>query len=128
MKLKDMQVKKDESVSRQTVVSGETVRMFNVSKNDKTGHNYKVNWTFDFSDVSHDELLKMAAQSAVIAYRKNFRGVAEDVIPNFAERTIDVKKDILTHTKRGKSDLEKAKDILDKLSDAEKAAILDQLK
>lgn len=125
--LDNMKVMKGEKVSRSTIVKGETVTMFNVSKNDKTDCNYKVTWEFDFKDVSHDELLKLAAQSAVIAYRKNFRSVSEKSIPSFAHKTIDVKKDILARAKRGKSDQEKVESLITKLSDDEKAALVAQL-
>lgn len=125
----DMVVKNGESVARQTVtnVEAQTVRKYNVSNNKPTGRNYKVDWTFDFSGCTQEELLEMAAQSAVIAYRKHFRNLKEGEIIDFAEKHIDVKKDILTHQTRGKSVGEKAKDLFSKMSPEEKAALLAEL-
>lgn len=126
--LKDMVVQKGESVSRQTTIDADNklVFMFNVSNNRKTGHNYKVQWDFDFSNCTQDEIYALAARSAVIAYRKNFRNVSESSIPNYAHKTIDVHKEIMAVERKTLSDSEKVTNLLDQLSDEEKAAILSQ--
>ena len=112
--LQEMQVLKGESVSRNTSVDidNQTVTMFNVSKNDTTGHGYKVNWMFDFSNCTDTDILLLAARSTLIAYRKNFRKVKVDSIPNFAEKTIDVKEEVLNIERKGKTDEEKMKTLV----------------
>ena len=118
MTIETMLVKTGEQVSRSTSVNTElqAVTMFNVSKNDITGHGYKVNWMFDFSDCTEEDILLLAARSTLIAYRKNFRKVSENSIPNFEHKTINVKEEVLNVERRGKSDEEKAKDLLSKMS------------
>lgn len=125
----NMEVQPGEQVSRSRNidVAAETVRLYNVSKNDKTGKNYKVNWTFDFSGVTDEQMLELASRSAVIAYRKHFRNVPEDRIPEYAERTIDVLEDVLTQERRGLSASEKAARLVAKMTDAEKAELLASL-
>jgi len=125
----DMEVKKDEQVPRTRTIDTEAkkVTLYNVSKNDKTGKNYKVNWTFDFSGVSDEQLLELASRSAVIAYRKHFRGVAEDSIPEYANQNIDVVSDILTHERKGLSAGDKAKKLFEKMNEEEKQAVLKEL-
>ena len=125
MDIETMQVKNGETVNRISTVDAETqkVRLFNVSKNDSTGQNYKVDWNFDFSNCSEAEILELAARSAVIAYRKNFRGVAEDEIHNFALKDIDVKADIITSKKVKKSPVAQVRNLLEGLSDEQRAAL-----
>lgn len=122
----DMEVMPGETVPRDISIYEDTqkVRMLNVSKNDKTGKNYKVDWTFDFSDCTQKDLLMLAARSAVIAYRKNFRNVSSDAISKFATRTINVKDDILTTERSTKSNGEKAADLMGKMSTEEIVAAL----
>jgi len=129
MNTESMIVKHGETVNRISTVDSDTqkVRLFNVSKNDSTGQNYKVDWNFDFSNCSEAEILELAARSAVIAYRKNFRGVAEDEIPTFAEREIDVKADIITSKKVKKSPVAQVKNLLQGLSPEQRAALLSDL-
>lgn len=124
--LETMQVKAGETVNRITTVNVETqtVRMFNVSKNETTGQNYKVNWKFDFSNCTEQEILELAARSTVIAYRKNFRGVKEEEIESFADKTIDVKEAISTKRTTGKSPVAKVKDLMKGMSPEDIAQLL----
>lgn len=125
--IEEMQVLKGESVSRNTSVDieSQTVTMFNVSKNDTTGHGYKVNWMFDFSDCSDDEILLLAARSTLIAYRKNFRKVPIANIHNFAEKTINVKEEVLNVERKGKTDEEKMKTLVSNMTPQQIRAALE---
>ena len=127
--VESMMVKAGEKVSRQKTINTEaqTVRLYNVSKNDTTDRNYKVDWTFDFSGCTQEEILDLAGRSAVIAYRKHFRNIPEESIPNYAERTISVKDEVLAQERKGRSPTEKAKKILSTMSDEEKLQVLKEL-
>ena len=124
--INDMVVKSGESVPRITNVNADKkcVRLFNVSNNKKTGLNFKVDWTFDFSNCSIDEIYELAARSAVIAYRKHFRNVSKEAITNFATKTIDVHKEIMVSQRKTLSDADKLAQLLDKISPEEREAIL----
>lgn len=127
--LEAMEVQPGEQVSRNRSIDTDnhTVRLYNVSKNDKTGKNYKVNWTFDFSSVSQEQLLELASRSAVIAYRKHFRNVPEDKITDYADLTVDVLEDVLTQERKGQSAGDKAKKLFDKMTEEEKQKVLQEL-
>lgn len=127
--LETMQVKNGETVNRISTVNAEdeTVRLFNVSKNEKTGQNYKVDWTFDFTSCSEAEVLELAARSAVIAYRKNFRSVDAESIPTFANRVVNVKDDIITSRVSKKDPMKQAKSLLQGLSEEQRADLLKEL-
>lgn len=129
MELETMLVKNGETVNRISSVDSEnqTVRLFNVSKNEKTGMNYKVDWTFDFSNCSEVEILELAGRSVVIAYRKNFRTVDEGLIPEFAVKIIDVKEDIITSKRKAKDPMKQAKSLLQGLTEEQRAALLKDL-
>lgn len=129
MNIEDMAVKNGEAVQRVTSVdvAAKKVRKFNVSNNKPTRRNYKVDWTFDFSNCTESQILELAAQSAVISYRKNFKNVVEGDIAGFAERDIDVMSDIVTVQKRGKTTVEKVAGLVGKLSAEDKAKLLAEL-
>lgn len=129
MSIETMTVKHGETVNRVKDISTEkqTVRLFNVSKNDKTGQNYKVNWTFDFSDCTEQEILDLAGRSAVIAYRKHFRGVGEDSIPEYAELTINVHTDVIASERTKKSPTDQAKKLLQSMTKEQREAVLAEL-
>jgi len=126
--INEMVVKSGESVSRITTVNTDTkiVRKFNVSKNDTTNKDYKVNWKFDFSNCTEEEILSWASQAVVIAYRKHFRKLPETDISKFADKTIDVHTEMVSE-RRTLSDAEKVQRAISKMSDEEKALLIEQL-
>ena len=129
MDINTMKVKNGETVNRTKDINTEldTVRLGNVSKNDKTGQNYKVDWTFDFSNCTQEEILDLAGRSAVIAYRKTFRNVEEDSIPDYAELTIDVHSEVIAQERTKQSPTQKAKKLLEGMTPEQRQAILDEL-
>jgi len=132
MSIETMTVKAGETVNRTKdirldPVNGDTVQLGNVSKNDKTGQNYKVNWTFNFGNCTQEEILDLAARSAVIAYRKHFRGVDENSIPDYAELVIDVHTDVIASERVKKSPTDQAKKILSAMSSEQREAFLTTL-
>lgn len=129
MNLENMTVKNGETVNRTKIVDTEsnTVQLYNVSKNDKTGLNYKVDWTFDFTNCTQAEILDLAARSAVIAYRKTFRVVDKDTIPEFAERTIDVHSEVIAQERSKANPVDKARKLLNGMTQEQKEAILKEL-
>jgi len=124
--IQDMQVKAGETVNRTKLIStdNQTVQLGNVSKNDTTGQNYKVDWTFDFSECSQEEILDLAGRSAVIAYRKHFRGVSEENIPEYAQLVIDVKEDVIASERAKKSPVDKVKTLLKGMTPEQLAQVL----
>ena len=129
MTIETMTVKAGESVARTKHISTEkqTVQLGNVSKNKTTGQNYKVNWIFDFSKCTEEEILDLAGRSAVIAYRKHFKEAKEDEIEGFETCIVDVKKDVIASERVKKSPMAQAKNLLQGLSDEERQALLADL-
>ena len=60
-------LKKGESESRAVSVNGEVVKLHHVTKTTKG--NMVCEWSFDFKDVSREELIKLASRSLVIDQR-----------------------------------------------------------
>ena len=129
MTIETMTVKAGESVARTKHIDTEqkTVQLGNVSKNDTTGQNYKVDWTFDFANCTDEEILDLAARSAVIAYRKHFRIVTEDKIDLFASRIVDVHDEVIASERVKKSPTAQVKSLLEGLSDEQRAKLLEDL-
>ena len=129
MSIETMTVQAGETVNREKdiVASEQTVRLFNVSNNKKTGKNYKVDWTFDFSKCSPEEILDLAGRSAVIAFRKHFKDVDESSIQDFEKMTIDVKADVIAGERAKQSPTQKAKKLLASMTPEQRQAILDEL-
>ena len=126
--INEMVVKSGESVSRITNVNTNTkiVRKFNVSKNDTTNKDYKVDWKFDFSKCTEEEILTWASQAVVIAYRKHFRKLPENEISKFADKTIDVHTEMVSE-RRTLTDAEKVQRAMSNMSDEDKAELIAQL-
>lgn len=124
--IEDVLVKSGDEIPRKTVVKNDhTVYVERVSKHDSTNQNYRIYWTFDFSNVSQEELLQMATDSAVIAYRKRgFRKVPDSQITDACVQTIDVKSQIIDTERKGLPDDQKLKALLGKMSKEEVEAIL----
>jgi len=129
MSIETMTVKAGETVNREKDIDIEqqTVRLFNVSNNKVTGQNYKVNWTFDFSNCTEEQILDLAGRSAVIAYRKHFKDAKETEIERFADLTIDVASEVIAQQRSKQSNTDKAKNLLAKMSPEQRAAILLEL-
>ena len=127
--LEEMEVKAGEKVSRTKSIDleGNRVTLFNVSKNDVTGKNYKVKWTFDFSNVSKEDLLELASRAAVIAYRKHFRGVEKGEIPRYKELVVDVQKEVVERERKPANPVEKVKKLMEGLGEEEKRKVLEEL-
>lgn len=130
--LETMQVKSGEKVSRTKSIllnpeTGDTVRLCNVSNNAHTGQNYKVDWTFNFADCSPEEILDLAARSAVIAYRKHFKGVKESEIESFEVKVINVKKDVIAGERVKKSPVAQVKSLLEGMGEDERKKVLADL-
>lgn len=129
LKIDEMKVLPGTTVSRTCKVNTESqaVRLVNVSHNKPTDSNYRVDWTFDFSNCTEAEILELAARSAVIAYRKNFRDETAANIPNFAERTIDVHVELMMIERTGKTKEERAKSLLAAMTKEERLALLREI-
>ena len=127
--LDEMEVKAGEKVSRTKSIDleGKKVTLFNVSKHDGTGKNYKVKWTFDFFNVSQEDLLELASRAAVIAFRKHFRGVDKSEIPNYRELTIDVQREVVEKERKPANPVEKVKKLMEGLGEEEKRKLLEEL-
>ena len=129
MSIESMTVKVGESVARTKHIDTEakTVQLGNVSNNKTTGQNYKVDWTFDFSNCSEEEILDLAGRSAVIAYRKHFKEVTEAEIELFESRIIDVHDEVVAKERVKKSPVAQVKNLLEGLSDEQRKALLADL-
>ena len=62
-------IKSGEAEPRTMSVRDEVVNVHHVTLNKPTDSNYALDWAFDFEDVSHNELLKLATRTMVIQVR-----------------------------------------------------------
>ena len=83
---------------------------------------------FDFSNCSEKEILDMAATNMVIVWRarNSVKGLTEDDVRALPTE-IDVKEFLASTKTRGKSVSEKAENLIDKMSDADRAKLLADL-
>lgn len=122
--------KGDDVVERITTVnvSKSTVTKVHVTqhgKGDKATY-HKMKWTFDFSDLTNEQLLEVASRDAVIKARPAFRDIPDKKIPEWDDKVFNV-GEMLTRERQKLPPLEKAKQAVSNLSEDEREALLEEL-
>lgn len=88
--------------------------------------------TFDFTGCSEEEVILLAARTAIIATQTRAKTAMRSNVTDASLakhwKHIDVKKDVVESERKGKSPLEKAATQLSKMSAEDKAALLELLK
>ena len=123
-----VQVKQGETARRETSVDTETgiATCHHVTLNKPTETHYQLCWFFDFADVTEAELIELATKHLVIQHRPGFKSDKNPDNDEWNNKTYKV-RDYLDKERRKKSALEKAKVATEKLSDEEKAFLMQQL-
>lgn len=113
-----------ETVNRKTTVSleGNTVTKHHVTEH-KTGK-VECDWTFDFSNVTQEELLELASRDLVIKMRPKFKAIKSSDIPEWKEKTFNVREFLDGAGRSTLSDSEKFARLAGKLSKDEVAQLL----
>ena len=113
-----------ETVNRSTTVSTEsnTVRKHHVTEH-KTGK-IECDWTFDFSGVTHAELLELASRDIVIKHRPKFKALKSSEVPGWINKTFSVREFLDNSGRSSLTDAEKASKLLAKMDSEEVAKIL----
>ncbi len=120
-------VKHGTTISRYTKVDGDTVHKHHVTLNKTTKSMYELDWYFDFTDVSHDELLELASRDLVIKHRPQFKSAPVDALESWAKRTFSVREFLNRENRSKLSPDERAHRAIDKLDDAGKQRMIDKL-
>ena len=115
---------KDTPYERTTTVDGEIVTRKHVTEH-KTGKCY-LTWRFDFTDVTHDQLLELASRAVLIGERPRFKSCVADHIPEWDDKTFDVST-FVSRERVKKSPLATVMDNVGKLTDDERLALIAQL-
>lgn len=118
---------KTDNAVRETTVAGETVRTIRTVKPDKDATDrYVTDWTFDFQNVTHDELMTLAVRATVIDTQRVWRAAKDRMSDAWGVRTISVREMLDAERKAGGAadPATRAKNAIGKMSDAEKAELL----
>ena len=92
-------------------IGQDIVEINHVTLNKATKSYYQCRWTFDFTDVTRNELEIMAARKLVIDYRIPFKTVSEQAIEGLQNQTFMV-DEILNAKPQRLSPVQKAKKAL----------------
>lgn len=118
---------------RETIVGKESVTVHHVTQNGfgDDAVNYQLCWLFDFSEVTREELMELAAKHLTInvspgraAFKKTKNPKADD----WDNRTYLVREWLDSERKQRVSKTEKAKRLLSQMTEEEKQELLDSLK
>lgn len=123
-------ITKDETYERSTKVDGDVVTVVRTVKpNEDSPIRYVVNWTFDFADVTPDELRELASRTLVIDVQRAFRAASDmdrkklfDNKPWFVRVLIDAAK-----TRKSADPATRVRNAVAKLGDAEKTALIAEI-
>lgn len=115
-------VKQGETVSRSTRVEGEVVVKHHVTQHQTLG-DVEVTWKFDFTDVTHEQLLELASRDLVIKARPQFKKLKAEEAEKWDGKVFSV-KEMLESQRATVDNLTKATRAVEKMSPEE----LEQLK
>lgn len=119
-------VKQGEKAARSVTVNGDMVERVHVTLNKPTKAEYQLTWSFNFEDVTREELLIIASRALVIAYRPDFKTTKANDLQAWDNRTFNV-REYLDSERAKVDDLEKVRRLMAKLTPEQKKAILTQL-
>ena len=120
---------KDEAAPTKLAIEGRKVTaMYTCRKDKDSADRYAVQSIVDFTNCSQDEIIEMASRTIVIDLQRQWRTLAKSNLANATKpgtfATIDVKRDVLEATRRATDPATKVVSALDKMSDAEREALL----
>jgi hypothetical protein len=120
---------KEDAASTKLTIAGKKVTATYTCRKDKDSPDrYAVESTLDFSNCSQDEILEMASRTVVIDLQRQWRTLAKSNLANATKPgtfgTIDVKRDVVEATRKAADPTTKVVSVLDKMSDAEREALL----
>lgn len=118
---------KGETVSRYTNVDGDTVHKHHVTMNKASASEYEMDWAFDFSGVTREELMVLASRDLVIKARPVFKSLPADALDEWDDRVFSVREILDTENRTTLSPDEKARRAVSKLTDEQKAALIAEL-
>ena len=86
------------------------------------------NTVFDFSDCTESEVLELASKTCIIAFRTKSKvnSITEDEFQALQDEPINV-HEAMKAERRGLSSEQKIENAIDKMSDADRAALLERL-
>lgn len=120
-------VEKGTAISRYTKIDGEKVHKHHVTMNKSTSTEYELDWTFDFTDVTHDELLLIASRDLVIKSRPVFKLLPASELSGWDEKVFSVREMLDTETRSTLTPEQKVMKNITKLDDAAKQRMIDEL-
>jgi len=116
-------VKQGEKVSRVTTVDGQVVTVVHVTEHSTEGK-VVLNWKFDYTDVTEDEMLREMSRAHVIDMRPAWKKLGAGEAEKQADMTVNMREYLDRERRIAKSDGEKAGNLLDKMSPEERAAVI----
>ena len=108
-----------------TVIRDDELIKVNMQHGCKNGdHRYQVGTELDFTGCSDDEILRLAAESAIITWRRKVNFLNAASIDTLNNCRVDVKTDLIDSTRERITNVEKGKRLAAGMSDDEKAALI----
>ena len=116
------EIPRGEKVSRSTItLDGSTIKVVVTTKEDReTDRRVETTWSFDFSNCSDDEVLRLASKECVASAQRSWRAAKDRLNPEvWDERTFDVKREIVDAVRVRGNPVVAARNYISKLSEAE---------
>lgn len=121
-------VKRGETVVRRTKIdteAGQAEVIRTVKPNAQTDTKTRVHWTFDFADVTEEEVMELAVRTLVIDAQRAWRNMSAADRSKNAERTIRVREMLDAAKTRGTGDpVKRAASLASKMTDEEREELL----
>lgn len=110
----------DDKATRETRIVGDSVHVTRTARENEEQPRTVLSWELDFSNCTNDELLRLAADSVVIAMQSKWRKADDrQKAENWDNVTFDVKAEIVDKARVAKSPKQKMDGILAGMTKAE---------
>lgn len=117
------QVLDGEKVRRFHTIHDDIVRIHHVSLNKPTKSHYELDWFFDFTGVSKEELQVLAAKKTLIDARRKFKD-DKNPGPEWNDYTVNVREMIDSGRGTPKSPVKSATNLWNEMTESEQAEFL----
>ncbi len=115
----------DDKATRETRVDGDTVHVTRTARENEEQPRTVLSWDLDFSNCSNEELLRLAADSVVIAMQSRWRKAPDrQKAEAWDNVTFDVKAEVVDRARIAKSPMQKAVSLLSGMTQAEREEFL----
>lgn len=119
---------KTEASNKSTTIMGDIVTVVHTVKpNEESQSRYELTWKYDYTNVTREELMRLATRPMVITKQGQWRGAKDRMNTEKWDNVTFVIRDLLDGAKKKADPVEKAKKALDALPEDVRAALIAEM-